>query len=352
LIQPWLLLTTRNMVYDYLRKMQVRKDTHSINGIEDFMVIHEDNTERVITRLSHNMLTECILEELYDKKKEWYYVIMDICILQMSYEEAAKQAYSSSFHFQRVFSILCGFTLGDYIRMRRLTLAGSELASSDIRVIDAALKYGYDTPESFSRAFTRFHGVPPSQAKHGAALKAFSPLSVKLTLDGGSTMDYRIETVEAFRLICRKKQIPSRAELTEAVISPFWRECTTDGTIEALCRYIPEPNIFGDRIVGASFGRDAADAEFPYAIGAPYNGAPVTDAGLTVEDIPAHTYVVFPCTGRMPEALQNLYQKVCSEFFPASEYQPCGGTDFEAYPSADVDDPNYTCEIWVAVEKK
>ena len=90
LIQPWLLLTTRNMVYDYLRKMQVRKETHSINGIEDFMVIHEDNTERVITRLSHNMLTERILEELYDKKKEWYYVIMDICILQMSYEEAAK----------------------------------------------------------------------------------------------------------------------------------------------------------------------------------------------------------------------------------------------------------------------
>ena len=70
--------------------MHVGKDTHSINGIEDFMVIHEDNTERVITRLSHNMLTERILEELYDKKKEWYYVIMDICILQMSYEEAAK----------------------------------------------------------------------------------------------------------------------------------------------------------------------------------------------------------------------------------------------------------------------
>lgn len=90
LIQPWLLLTTRNMVYDYLRKMQVRKDTYSINGIEDFMVIHEDNTERVVTRLSHSMLTERILEELYDKKKEWYYVIMDICILQMSYEEAAK----------------------------------------------------------------------------------------------------------------------------------------------------------------------------------------------------------------------------------------------------------------------
>ena len=87
----------------------------------------------------------------------------------IDYEEAAKQAYSSSFHFQRVFSILCGFTLGDYIRMRRLSLAGNELASSGIRVIDAALKYGYDTPESFSRAFTRFHGVTPSQAKHAGA---------------------------------------------------------------------------------------------------------------------------------------------------------------------------------------
>lgn len=269
----------------------------------------------------------------------------------VDYEEAAKQAYSSSFHFQRVFSILCGFTLGDYIRMRRLTLAGSELASSDIRVIDAALKYGYDTPESFSRAFTRFHGVPPSQAKHGAALKAF-PSFRETYFRWRKHNGLQNRNSGSLPAHLPKKQIPSRAELTEAVISPFWRECTTDGTIEALCRYIPEPNIFGDRIVGASFGRDAADAEFPYAIGAPYNGAPVTDAGLTVEDIPAHTYVVFPCTGRMPEALQNLYQKVCSEFFPASEYQPCGGTDFEAYPSADVDDPNYTCEIWVAVEKK
>ena len=83
LIQPWLLLTTRNMVFDSI-------DAVCIFGIKDFMVIHEDNTERVVTRLSHSMLTERILEELYDKKKEWYYVIMDICILQMSYEEAAK----------------------------------------------------------------------------------------------------------------------------------------------------------------------------------------------------------------------------------------------------------------------
>ena len=150
----------------------------------------------------------------------------------IDYEEAAKQAYSSSFHFQRVFSILCGFTLGDYIRMRRLSLAGNELASSGIRVIDAALKYGYDTPESFSRAFTRFHGVTPSQAKHaGAALKSFSPLSVKLVLDGGTTMNYRIETKDAFRLICKKKRISSKEEMTMEEIAPFWQACIADGSI-------------------------------------------------------------------------------------------------------------------------
>ena len=271
----------------------------------------------------------------------------------IDFEEAAKEACSSSFHFQRVFSILCGFTLGDYIRMRRLSLAGNELASSGIRVIDAAFKYGYDTPESFSRAFTRFHGVSPSQAKHGStALKSFSPLSVKLILDGGNMMNYRMETKDAFKIICKKKQISCKAEMTTEEISRFWQDCNTDGTIPAVCKYIPQDNIFPNCIVGVCFGMDASETEFPYAIGAQYNGIPVTDSGLTVEEIPAHTYVVFPCVGKMPEAFQKLYKQIYSEFFPTSEYRPCGGTDFEAYPSADVTDPNYTCEIWIAVEKK
>lgn len=279
---------------------------------------------------------------------------MEAHILEpIDYEEVAKQTYSSSFHFQRVFSILCGFTLGDYIRMRRLSMAGKELSSLHVRVIDTALKYGYDTPESFSRAFTRFHGVSPSQAKQGGvALKAFSPISVKLVLDGGNLMNYRIETKGAFQLVCKKLRVSCKSEMTTQQIPHFWQECIADGTIAALHKYIPEINCFKNYIVGASFGRDAADTEFPYAIGACYNGAPVSDAGLTVEEIPAHTYVVFTCTGKMPEALLKLYQQILSEFFPTSEYQPCGGTDFEAYPSADVTNPGYTCEIWVAVERK
>lgn len=271
----------------------------------------------------------------------------------IDYGEVAKRAYSSSFHFQRVFSILCGFTLGEYIRYRRLSLAGSELLHTSEKIISIALKYGYDTPESFSRAFTRFHGIAPSQVKnHSAVLKSFSRLSVKLILNGGTVMDYRIETKKAFQLVMRKKEVSRNQELTTEEISDFWKQCNEDGTVQALCKYIPKDNIFENCIVGASFGKDATEEQFPYAIGAMYNGKTVEEGHFVVEEIPEHTYVIFPCVGKMPEAFQQLYQRIYSEFFPASEYQPSGGTDFEVYPSADVSSPDYRCEIWIAVEKK
>ncbi len=274
-------------------------------------------------------------------------------LAEIDYEEVAKQAYSSSFHFQRIFGILCGFTLGDYIRSRRLSMAGSELAVPGTKVIDVALKYGYNTPESFSRAFTRFHGVSPSQSsQNGAKLKSFSPISVKLIIDGGNVMDYRIETMDAFPIVCRKMQVSGKEEMGQEQISKFWQECGKDGTMAALCSYIPQPDIFKNCIVGASFGKDAADADYPYAIGVQYNGAPVAEDNLAVEVIPAHTYLVFICTGKMPEALADLYKQISSEFFPTSDYHPCGGTDFEVYPSADVSNPEYSCEFWVAVERK
>lgn len=272
---------------------------------------------------------------------------------EINYEETARQAYSSSFHFQRVFSIICGFTLGDYIRFRRLSLAGNELASSDARILDVAIKYGYESQESFSRAFIRFHGISPSQAKSdGANLKSFTRLSVKLILDGGNTMDYRIEKKDAFKIIAKKKRISSKTEMTTAEISEFWNKCAGDGTIPALCGYIPKDNIFSNAIVGVCFGNDATQDDFPYAIGAMYNGAKVKEKDFTIDEIPAHTYAIFKCVGPMPGAFRKLYNQIYTEFFPASEYQPCGGTDFEAYPAGDVTSPDYTCELWISVEKK
>ena len=113
---------------------------------------------------------------------------------ELDYEEIARTGFSFSYHFQRVFSILCGYTLGEYIRSRRLTLAGMELAADKIRVIDAAVKYRYESPDSFAKAFARFHGITPSAAREpGARLRSFTRLSIRISLEGGSSMDYRIE---------------------------------------------------------------------------------------------------------------------------------------------------------------
>ncbi len=123
-----------------------------------------------------------------------------------NYEEIAKRAYSSSFHFQRVFGLMCGITVGEYIRRRKLTLAGKDLLNKKMKVIDVAFKYGYETPESFSRAFFKFHGIMPSQVKQGCSLKSFSRLSVKLNLTGEREMKYRIEEKPKKILVGYKKR--------------------------------------------------------------------------------------------------------------------------------------------------
>lgn len=125
---------------------------------------------------------------------------------KIDYEEVTKRAYSSTFHFQRVFGITCGLTLGEYIRKRKLTLAGNDLLAKKMKVIDVAFKYGYETPESFSRAFFKFHGIMPSQVKNGCKLKSFSRLSANFDLIGGTEMNYKIEEKPEIILVGYKKR--------------------------------------------------------------------------------------------------------------------------------------------------
>ncbi len=270
----------------------------------------------------------------------------------IDFEEVAKQAYSSSFHFQRVFSILCGFPLGDYIRMRRLSLAGEELSKGKEKIIDMAMKYGYDTPESFSRAFTRFHGITPSEAKHGGNVKIFTPLSVKLILTGGSKMDYRIEKREAFQVVCKRKSVekPQTANAAQE-ITAMWQEYGADGTMARLIACLPkEPVMKG--LLGICFSSELNAKHFPYGIGVEYDGRKVDD-DLEVVTIPAHTYAVFTTKGKMPDAFIETYNRIVTEFFPQStQYEYAENVEFEVYSSADISDPNYQCEIWIAVNKK
>ena len=267
------------------------------------------------------------------------------------YTRAAKEACSSPFNFQRVFALLCGYTLGDYVRMRRLTLAGEELLSTDAKVIDVALKYGYDSPESFSRAFTRFHGVSPSAVRKGAAIRSFSRICVKLILTGGSIMEYRIEKKQAAKIICRRREFTKPGDdYTNREIPEFWNECGRDGSIQKLCGYIKDSAQFKG-LLGVCFSTEMTDSGFPYGIGAEYDGES-DPQDFEIVEIPAYTYAVFTVRGKMPDAFRETYRKICTEFFPQSGYEYGNGVEIEAYPSADVQNPDYTCEIWIAVKPK
>lgn len=267
------------------------------------------------------------------------------------YARAAKEACSSPFNFQRVFALLCGYTLGDYVRMRRLTLAGEALLSTDAKVIDVALKYGYDSPESFSRAFTSFHGVSPSAVRKGAAIRSFSRICVKLILTGGSIMEYRIEKKQAAKIICRRREFTKPGDdYTNREIPEFWNECGRDGSIQKLCGYIKDSAQFKG-LLGVCFSTEMTDSGFPYGIGAEYDGES-DPQDFEIVEIPAYTYAVFTVRGRMPDAFRETYRKICTEFFPQSGYEYGNGVEIEAYPSADVQNPDYTCEIWIAVKPK
>lgn len=165
-------------------------------------------------------------------------------------------------------------------------------------------------------------------------------------------MDYRIEKLEKMQVLCRRKTMtkPTVAGPAED-INAFWRECTADGTIRKLTGCFPgEPRLKG--LLGICYSESTEGDKFPYGIGVEYDGGPV-ESGLEVVDIPAHTYAVFPCRGKLPEAFSETYRKIVTEFFPQnSQYEFCNEIELEVYPSDRLDDPDYAFEIWIAVKEK
>ena len=261
-------------------------------------------------------------------------------------EDIAREIYLSPFYFQKGFSLLCGFTISDYIRNRRLSLAGNELATSEQKVIDIALKYGYDSPDSFTKAFTRFHGVTPSMVqKNEQLLKSFAPLKIKISMEGGYIMDYKIVKKEKFTVVGKSKNFGY--ENAKEEIPQFWQQFYTEGNGKYVC------GMFGINI-DEKMGRDT----FEYLIADMYNPVMDVPEGFVTKTIPAFTWAVFPCKGAMPEALQDVNKRIFAEWLPAlKDYEFAAGYCVEMYEDPSkyqkgTRDENYYSEIWIPVKKK
>lgn len=258
---------------------------------------------------------------------------------ELEIQEVAKRAYVSPFYFQRIFAALCGVGVGEYIRNRRLTLAGEELTSSDTKVIDIAAKYGYDSPDSFNRAFHRFHGISPSMArKNGASLRAYAPMKIKLTLEGGNMLEYKIVDKPQFTLVGLSRMFNSDTSYRE--IPKFWDEVMGMESCPVMGMY------------GICMDLDENDKDFEYLIADNYIPWAEIPAGCVTKVIPASTWAVFPCRGPLPQTLQDVNTRMWSEWLPnCKNYRLAANLNIEMYAPTDENPENAYCEIWLPVEK-
>ncbi|MCD1260148.1 AraC family transcriptional regulator [Paenibacillus athensensis] len=266
---------------------------------------------------------------------------------RLDIERIAQVAYSSPFHFQRMFHMLTGMTVADYTRKRKLTLAAQELAMTSAKVIDVALKYGYDSPESFAKAFRKVHGITPSEARRaGVALKAFPRISFQLSVKGDKNMDYRIVDKEAFPVVGRGLTVTCQDGDNLRRIPLFWQECGSDGTVAKLGALSANGLLLG-LCLDMQPGRD----DFTYMIAAePGQDSPVD--GYETRQVPASTWAVFTARGALPHSIQDLMPRIFQEWFPATGYEHSGAPEMEVYPQGDTTAEDYECEIWIPVVKK
>ncbi len=239
---------------------------------------------------------------------------------EIDYVTTARVACCSEFHFSRMFSTLTGISLSEYIRRRRLSQAAFDVQAGKEKFIDIALKYGYDSPDAFTRAFKRLHGISPSAVKaSGVQLKAFPRLSFQITIKGDVEMEYRIEYIDfKVRFIGKRHQVKTPSAFQK--IPALWRQAKNDGFQQKLIDMSwKNPKCKFESLVGIC-GKEAAitDETFEYFMGVRYDAE--IPNGMEELIIPPCTYAVFP---NVIDAWKRLY----SEWLPVSSYelanQPC-----------------------------
>ena len=268
----------------------------------------------------------------------------------ISQEEVARVAHISKFHFLRIFNILTGMTLAQYIRERRLTLAAKEIMSTNMKIIDISYKYGYETPEAFTKAFKALHKVSPTEArKKGETLRATTPISFQLTVKGEKRMDYKIVSKDSFKVVGLSRRFSTKNGENFKEIPKFWDEVNSSEIDNILI------NNQGDLgILGICTGFCEAKDEMKYMIAVQGDEIEALKSYKDYEvfEIPKSTFAVFESIGPMPNSIQNTWHKIFAEWFPATQYEHANAPEFEAYFSGDPHGEDYRCEIWIPIIEK
>jgi AraC family transcriptional regulator len=264
----------------------------------------------------------------------------------INYEEAARIACCSTFHFQRMFSYIAGIPLSEYIRRRRMTAAAFTLQSTDMKVIDIALLYGYESPTSFNRAFQSVHGMSPSTARtEGVSLKAFPRITFTISIKGDAQMNYKIEKKAAFRVVGVTEHFDMDVEEAFARVPLFWQKTIQSGMIPEILAQLNQPP-YG--LLGVSTCMNGKDFDYYIAVA---SGNP-TPENMVEYDVPACTWAVFECIGPMPHAIQELQKRIITEWLPSSGYEYADAPDIEVYTEGDQQSSTYRSEVWLPIVKK
>ena len=242
--------------------------------------------------------------------------------------------------FSRIFSILVGYPLNEYLRFRKLSRAAADLRNTDAKIIDIALAYGYESPDSFAAAFKKFHGVSPSAVRNGKEFKSFAPIKLSLTVNGGQTMEVKIEKKGGFTLAGIQVDADRTSDFPKV-----WGSLFEKASHEELAK-------LGN---GRSFGvcSEVKDGKtFTYA--AAYDcrdEQKAAELGLSVMHIPEAEYAVVQLKGPVPDCIHKGWKYVMGTFFPEQGYCHAGTPDFEAYSEGDMYSKNYMMELWVPIVK-
>lgn len=249
----------------------------------------------------------------------------------------AKSVNISAFHFQRAFSMLTGMTPMEYMRKRRLSQAGAEIANGSERVIDIAMKYGYDSPEAFTKAFTRFHGSSPTQVRKGSSIQFMNQYTVRITIEGGCIMEYKIETWEAMDLLVHANDF--HAETSDQDIPAFWDEYYANEEYRKIPGYL-----------GVCAQKKAEGDVFRYGIGCMASDVEGVPEGFEIVHIPEYSWAIFKCVGPSPVAIQAMWERIYKEWLPVAEYELILDYDIENYLPGDPTSQDYVSEICIPVK--